>query len=128
MVYFLVLVSNYALPTSTVLPFSFSSSQLSITYANHHESLPFSLASYLYLSIVLASTTPIMYIKLPQIVDLPASTWPIKTIEHGSLLVSTLTNPSGSIFTVKSLNVLTIFFSIFSDSVKVLPFALSFKS
>lgn len=96
-------VSKYARPTSTVLPFSRSSSFVSrahdryltvfrypvkhtnIIPSTYQLSRPFSFASRSYFSNVRLSTIPVKYISCPPIVDFPASTWPMKTILTRSL-------------------------------------------
>ena len=72
-------VAKWARPTSTVLPFARSSSFVSITYAMYHVSRLLSRASFWYFSIVRSSTPPMRHKIWPPSVDLPASTWPMKT-------------------------------------------------
>mmetsp|Transcript_19035 Transcript_19035/g.45980 ORF Transcript_19035/g.45980 Transcript_19035/m.45980 type:complete len:219 (-) Transcript_19035:8-664(-) len=79
MVYRLTTVSKCAFPTSTVFPFALSSSFVSMMNARNHDSRFNSLASRSYFSIVRLSTFSVMYRILPDNVDFPASTWPMKT-------------------------------------------------
>ena len=50
----------------------------------NHDSLFFTLASLLYLSMALSSTSPKLYKSEPDIVLFPESTCPTKTIETGT--------------------------------------------
>ncbi|KAH9392578.1 hypothetical protein TYRP_005660 [Tyrophagus putrescentiae] len=70
----------HALPTSTVLPLSRSSWLVSSAQLRYHDSRFFSFASRSYFSSVRLSTMPVRWSSWPPMVDLPASTWPMKTM------------------------------------------------
>ena len=104
-------VSKKALPYSTVLPLSLSSSFVSmhldwkvkkklksqIYHERAHDSLFFSFDSRSYFSSVLASTIPVSFKIWPDIVDFPASTCPIKTmLTKSKWTSSSSTTSSGS--------------------------------
>lgn len=92
MVYLLFSVSKYARPTSTVLPFARSSLPESSAHDRYHVSLPAALASCSYFSIVRLSTAPVKNSSWPPMVDLPASTWPVKMMLRCPLMLGSLTS------------------------------------